>query len=113
MPNTPPLTASERCARSLLSAWNSGELSRLQKVLDQPFLMDEVHFTSSECEKIELLLEIRGAIRMWLRGIRRKNQPDLYASLRLLRHLGRCESVEDDQESTSAADSEVPVLSMQ
>jgi hypothetical protein len=101
----------------LLSAWNSGELSRLQAVLDQPSLADEGRLTSSEHEKLELIQEIGGAIRMWLRGIRRKNQPDLCASLRLLRHLARCEKVEDDRfgeesmESTAMA--ETPVLSMQ
>jgi hypothetical protein len=89
-----PLTASERCARSLLAAWNRGDLAALQTRLDTAPLAD-TGATSSEKERIELVEEIASTIRLWLQGMRRKSPADMDASLRLLRHLARCEGPED------------------
>jgi hypothetical protein len=96
MMNTLPLTVSEAYARRLLAAWNSGELRQLQTALDWPTAAAEARLSSSERERIELVQEIAGSIRLWLRGLNTKSQADLQASLRLLRHLARTEDIEDD-----------------
>jgi hypothetical protein len=68
---------------------------------------------SSEIERIELVQEIAATIRLWLQGIRRKSTTDVEASVRLLRHLARCEDAEDLPEATptrEAARSEMLVF---
>ena len=96
MTNTKPLTASERSARALLAAWNSGELARLEAVLEGTGPL-AAHLSSSELERIELVREIADAIRLWIQGTQRNPPTDLNASLKLLRHLARCEGVREDR----------------
>jgi hypothetical protein len=112
MNDTRPLTASERCARSLLAAWNRGDLATLQTRLEMAPPADP-GAPSSEIERIELVQEIAATIRLWLQGIRRKSTTDVEASVRLLRHLARCEDAEDLPEATptrEAARSEMLVF---
>jgi hypothetical protein len=94
MTNTNPLTASERSARALLAAWNSGELARLEAALEGigSAALGEARPSSPEAERIELVREIADSIRAWIQGVERKTPTDLNASLKLLRHLARCEA---------------------
>jgi hypothetical protein len=87
------LTASERCARLLLAAWNTGDLTGLEAALRQASAADRTGLTSSEEERMELVREIAGGIQMWLRGVRWERPADLTTHLELLRHLARCEAV--------------------
>jgi len=94
MNDTNSLTASQRCARSLLATWNRGDLAGLQARLDIDLPMESA-VTESERERFELVQEIASTIRLWLQGMRRKDPADIEVSLRLLRHLARCEETED------------------
>jgi hypothetical protein len=85
------LTASERCARMLLAAWNTGDLAGLEAALRQTSAAGHAELSSSEEERMELVREIAGGIRLWLRGIRDTKPADLNTHLELLRHLARCE----------------------
>jgi|HubBroStandDraft_6_1064221.scaffolds.fasta_scaffold1625596_1 hypothetical protein len=96
MTNQLTSTVSERYARKLLAAWNSGELRQLQSALDGPDAAQAARLPSAELERIEMVQEIASSIRLWLRGLNTASQADLQASLRLLRHLARTEDVLDD-----------------
>jgi hypothetical protein len=96
MTNNFQLTVSEVYARKLLAAWNSGELTQLQSALDWAAAMQAARLSSSERERIEMVQEIAGSIRLWLRGLNTRSQADLQASLRLLRHLARTEDLHDE-----------------
>jgi len=87
MINHKSLTTSERCARCLLAAWNTGNLSDLDVALRQAAVIDEAGLSTSEIERMELVQEIACNIRMWLRGIRWNKRTDLNTHLELLRHL--------------------------
>jgi hypothetical protein len=80
------LTISERCARSLLGAWNTGDLAGLETALRHAAAA-ETDLSSCEKERMEMVQEIAGNIRMWLRGIRWNKKVELNAHLELLRHL--------------------------
>lgn len=103
MTETKPLTPSEQCARSLLAAWNRGDLATLQARMDMGF-PSESGITSFEEERIELVQEIASTIRLWLLGMRRRNSADMDASLRLLRYLARCEGSEEDMQNGSSTE---------
>jgi len=94
MANEKPLTASERCAWSLLMAWESGDLPKLQD-RTQGALAMEMAGPPSEQERMELVQEVASRIRLWLQGGRGNAQNDLSASLKLLRHLARCEDASE------------------
>jgi hypothetical protein len=81
------LSISGHCAKLLLAAWNSADVSRLRSALD---LTEGVHpgrLAYSEQERVEVLHEIAVMIRQWMN--RQKTTDDLNASLELLRHLAR------------------------
>jgi hypothetical protein len=109
MINTQPLTTSERSARALLAAWNSGELARLEEALDGTAGLRAVQAHASESERIELVREIAGSIRVWIEGIRQKSPTDLNASLKLLRHLARCEKIRVENAARAVPQSETHV----
>jgi len=108
------LSASERCARMLLAAWNMGDLAALEAALRQTSVANNTELSSSEEERMELVREIAGAIQMWLRGVRSERPADLTIHLELLRHLARCETVykEMDIARKPGAAREVPRLEM-
>jgi hypothetical protein len=97
MMKTKSAPASERRARILLSAWNSGDLRRLQETLSQddwissgpdgwPLSGDVEH------ERMEMLVTIADALRNWLRRGGDAPEEDLQVSMQLLRHLAGCEA---------------------
>jgi hypothetical protein len=114
------LTASERCARSLLSAWNTGDLAGLEAALRQANAAGQTTLSSGEEERMELVREIAGCIQMWLRGVRWTQPADLGTHLDLLRHLARNEGATEEprrvQENGEPVDrvaaKEVPRLEM-
>ena len=100
MPITMKMTsapASERRARMLLAAWNSGDLSRLQETLTQGWVFgsqDGWPVTGeAERERMEMLATIADAMRNWLRRGGDAPAEDLQASVKLLRHLAGTESL--------------------
>lgn len=86
MTQTDSLTGSERFARSLLAAWNSGDVPRLRDELSQIAATDCSSLSAFEHERIEILQEVAQTIRVWLSGARKKHA-DLNIALTLLRHL--------------------------
>jgi hypothetical protein len=89
--------ASERSARMLLAAWNSGDLRRLQETLMQGWNFgapDGWPLTGeAERERLEMLATIADAMRNWLRRGGDAPAEDLQASVKLLRHLAGTESL--------------------
>jgi|HubBroStandDraft_6_1064221.scaffolds.fasta_scaffold49261_2 hypothetical protein len=80
------LTVSERFARSLLAAWNSGDLPRLRQELKQVASADHSGMSAFEHEKFEIVQGVAQTMRVWLGGAKRKHA-DLNIALTLLRHL--------------------------
>jgi hypothetical protein len=89
--------ASEQCARTLLSAWNSGDLSRLQETLTEDWISKEPAgwplSGEAEHERMEMLVTIADTMRNWLRRGGDAPTEDLKVSMQLLRHLAGCESL--------------------
>jgi hypothetical protein len=86
MTQTDSLTGSGRLARSLLAAWDNGDIPGLRHELGQIAVMDYSSLSAFEHERIEIVQEVAQAIRTWLSGARRKHA-DLNIALALLRHL--------------------------
>jgi hypothetical protein len=76
--------AARRCARMLLSAWNTADLRQLQNAIRQTLAAGSGP-ESADFERLEMVQEIAGVIREWMAG--HKSSADLKASLELLRHL--------------------------
>jgi len=89
--------ASEQCARILLSAWNSGDLPRLQETLTEEWISKEPAgwplSGEAEHERMEMLVTIADAMRNWLRRGGEAPTEDLKVSMQLLRHLAGSESL--------------------
>jgi hypothetical protein len=89
--------ASERRARLLLSAWNSGDLGCLQETLTQGWISAEPTgwplTGEAERERMEMLATIADAMRNWLRRGGDAPAEDLQVSVKLLRHLAGAESM--------------------
>jgi len=88
---------SEHRARILLSAWNSGDLRRLQDTLMQGWGLsspDSWPLTGeAERERMEMLTTIADAMQNWLRRGGDAPAEDLKVSVKLLRHLAGTESL--------------------
>jgi hypothetical protein len=88
---------SERLARMLLSAWNSGDVSQLRETLTQGWISSEPSgwplTGEGESERLEMLATIADAMRNWLRRGGDAPAEDLKVSVRLLRHLAGTESL--------------------
>ena len=81
-----PLSASERSAREILAAWNSGDVVRLRSVLGHAGPTFD-GASAAEQERFEMIGEIAANLRAWMdNGSQRE---DLDASLALLRHLAQ------------------------
>jgi hypothetical protein len=111
------LTASERCARSLLAAWNTGDLAALEAALRQSTPAGPMEASTGEEERMEVVQEIANNIQMWLRGVRWTKPADLNTNLELLRHLARSEGQSSEtfpgpRIVTRPAAKEVPRLEM-
>jgi hypothetical protein len=111
------LTASERCARSLLAAWNTGDLAALEAALRQSAPAGNMELSTGEEERMEVVQEIANNIQMWLRGVRWTKPADLNTNLELLRHLARSEgqnseSFSEPRIAAKVAAREVPRLEM-
>jgi hypothetical protein len=84
MTSREPATGTQRRARILLAAWNSGDLSRLREAVAQP---QEDASTAAEQERAELLDAATETIRTWLKQPQRCLDADLQVSLGLLHHV--------------------------
>ncbi len=86
----------QRRARTLLAAWNSGDLARLEAALDDNQDAASGNFADAqwpaiEKERMELIGEVVAAIRGWIARVR--TEAELQAALLLLRHVGCQEPV--------------------
>ena len=88
---TAHLPSSALRARSLLAAWNTGDLARLESALEQHSYSQDPALPAIEREKIELIDEVVASIRGYL--TRSKTETDLRAAIKVLRHVGRCDDV--------------------
>jgi hypothetical protein len=77
-------------ARSLLVAWNAGDLPVLRDELHQIAVKDCSALPAFEQERFEVIQEAAQTIRVWLGGARKKHA-DLNVALGLLRHLAALE----------------------
>jgi hypothetical protein len=86
MTYTDSATESAGVARSLLAAWDSGDLPRLQNELRQIAEVDDSTLSRSEVERIEIVQGVAQTLQCWLKGVKGK-PADLSVGLFLLRHL--------------------------
>jgi hypothetical protein len=97
MLKTKSTPASERRAKILLSAWNSGDPRYLQETLMQGWMAAEPAgwplTGEAERERMEMLATIADAMRNWLRRGGDAPEEDLRVSVKLLRHLAGAESL--------------------
>jgi hypothetical protein len=87
---TRPLTASERYARLILSAWNKREFTELQAALTQLPLTRPGTLPATECERMDLIHDL-GCQLLARDGSGVTNETNQGAALSLVRHLARCE----------------------
>ena len=85
---TQPLTASERYARSILTAWNKREFSELQSTLTQSSRTEVL--SPEERERIELIQGLGQDLLLSNTAGRAGNAASQNAALTLVRHLARC-----------------------
>jgi hypothetical protein len=90
MTSTRPLTASERYARLILSAWNKREFTELQAALTQVPLTQPGTLPAIERERMDLIYDL-GCNLLAGDGSGVKNGTNRSAALALVRHLARCE----------------------
>jgi hypothetical protein len=82
MTSTRPLTASERYARFVLSAWNKQESTEFQAALTQvPFTLPG-NLPAVEYERMDLIQDLGRDLLI--------NGTDQNTALSLVRHLARC-----------------------
>jgi hypothetical protein len=97
MMKTKSTPASERRARILLMAWNSGDLRHLRETLMQGWMAAEPAgwplAGQAERERLEMLATIADAMWNWLRRGGDAPAEDLRVSVKLLRHLAGAESL--------------------
>ena len=87
---------SEHRARLLLSAWNSGDLRRLQETLTEGWISTGPlagPLTGDERDRMEMLATIADTMRNWLRRGGDAPAEDLQVTVQLLRHLAGAESL--------------------
>lgn len=101
------LSISRHCARLLLAAWNSADVSRVRSALDLAEGVHTARLGYSEQERVELLHEIAAMIRQWMN--REKSGEDLNASLDLLRHLAQGSGLSSPAYIKEALPLEMPV----
>ena len=91
MTATRPLTASERYARFVLSAWDRREFTELQAALTQAALTRQANLPVVEYERLDLIQDLGRDLLLGDGSRQVENRPDLSAALALVRHLARCE----------------------
>lgn len=91
---TDSVIGSERTARSLLEAWNSGDIPRLRHELSRIAAADHSGLSLSviEHERFEIVQGVAQTIRVWLGGGKKKHA-DMNIALSLLRHLATRDDV--------------------
>lgn len=90
MTSTQPLTASERYARCILTAWNKRELMELQSVLQQSSWTVPESLSAVERERMDLIHGLGQDLLLWDAAGRAENAASQNAALVLVRHLARC-----------------------
>ena len=90
MTSTAPLTASERYARSILTAWNKRAMNELQSTLLQSSSMAPEALSAEERERMDLIQGLGQDLLIWDAAGRAENAANQSAALALVRHLARC-----------------------
>jgi hypothetical protein len=91
MTSTRPLTASERYARLILSAWNKREFTELQAALTQLPSKGQGTLPTAECERMDLIHDLGRTFLVRDSSGQPENGTNQSAALELVRHLARCE----------------------
>ncbi len=90
MTYTSPLTASERYARSILTAWNKRELNELQATLTHSPAAAPEALSAEERERMELIQGLGQDLLLWDAAGPAENAAKQNAALAVVRHLARC-----------------------
>jgi hypothetical protein len=91
MTSTRPLTASERYARFVLSAWNKREFAELQTALTESPFERPGNLPAAEYERMDLIQDLGRDLLMCNGSAQVANGTNQEAALALVRHLARCE----------------------
>ena len=90
MTSTAPLTASERYARSILTAWNKRAVNELQATLLHSSAFAPEALSAEERERMDLIQGLGQDLLKWDAAGRAENAANQSAALALVRHLARC-----------------------
>ena len=90
MTSTRALTASERYARFILSAWNKREFAELQTALTELPFKRTANLPAAEYERMDLIQDLGRALLMRGGSGQVVNGAGHDAELALIRHLARC-----------------------
>jgi hypothetical protein len=90
MTSTKSLTASERHARFVLTAWDDREFTQLKVLTQTPFTGIEA-LPAEERERMDLVQEIGRSLLAWGSFGYGQNAANRNVALALLRHLARCD----------------------
>ena len=91
MTSTGPLTASERYARFVLSAWDKREFTELQAALTKVPFTRPGNLPAVEYERMDLIQDLGRNLLIWDSSAQVENGTDRSTALALVRHLARCE----------------------
>lgn len=86
-----PLTASEKYARFVLSAWNRREFGELETAVKQSPLKPANNLPVAEYERLDLIQDLGRHLLVRHSAGPVSNGTDRDAALSLVRHLARCE----------------------
>ncbi|MDP8989271.1 MAG: hypothetical protein M3N41_04230 [Acidobacteriota bacterium] len=92
MTSTKPLTASERYARSILTAWNKRAIQELQSSLLRSSALAPEALSAEERERMDLIQDLGQYLLIGDAAGRAENAAHQSAALALVRHLARCGS---------------------
>jgi hypothetical protein len=91
MTSTRPLTASERYARFVLSAWDKREFTELKTALTQVPFTRPGNLPAVEYERMDLIQDLGRDLLMWDSSDQIKNGAEPSTALALVRHLAGCQ----------------------
>jgi hypothetical protein len=89
MTSTNPLAASERYARSVLTAWDKREFAELRAALTQTPFTDPETLPAGERERMDLIQDIGRNLLAWESSGRAENAANRNVALALARRLAR------------------------
>lgn len=108
MISSKPLTASERFARLVLTAWSSRQFAEVKMLTEAPFAGIEA-LPAVERERVDLIQEIGRNLLIWETAGHGKNAGNRNVALALVRHLARCDGDAEEMNARPTKEASLPL----